>query len=100
MYDELAEYNKTARTPFEIRIGINCGPVVAGVIGKSKFIYDLWGDTVNVASRMEALCPKGEILVTECVKNACKGGNVKFEPAQEIEVKGKGLMTTYVIKQI
>ena len=100
MYDELAEFNKTARTPFEIRIGINCGPVVAGVIGKSKFIYDLWGDTVNVASRMEALCPKGEILVTECIKNACKGDKVKFEPAQEFEVKGKGLMTAYVIKQI
>ena len=49
---------------------------------------------------MEALCPKGEILVTECVKNACKGGKVKFEPAQEFEVKGKGLMTAYVIKQI
>ena len=98
MYDELAEYNKTARTPFEIRIGINCGPVVAGVIGKSKFIYDLWGDTVNVASRMEALCPKGEILITENVKEAC-GDKITIETVREFEVKGKGVMTVYTVQK-
>ena len=96
MYKDLQEYNKTAKHPMDIRIGINCGSVIAGVIGKSKFIYDLWGDTVNVASRMESLCPKGEILVTENIKLACKN-QIDFEPVQEVEVKGKGLMKAYVV---
>ena len=96
MYKDLQEYNKTAKHPMDIRIGINCGSVIAGVIGKSKFIYDLWGDTVNVASRMESLCPKGEILVTENIKLACKN-QIDFDPVQEVEVKGKGLMKAYVV---
>lgn len=96
MYKDLQEYNKTAKHPMDIRIGINCGSVIAGVIGKSKFIYDLWGDTVNVASRMESLCPKGEILVTENIKLACKN-QIDFEPVQEVEVKGKGLMKAYAV---
>lgn len=97
LYDDLKEYNKTAIIPFKVRIGINSGTVIAGVIGKNKFIYDMWGDTVNVASRMESLCNPGEILVTESVKVKA---DKKFSFSEEIQkdVKGKGLMKTYIVK--
>ncbi|MGB3694689.1 MAG: adenylate/guanylate cyclase domain-containing protein [Spirulinaceae cyanobacterium] len=79
---------------FQIRIGINTGPVVAGVIGTKKFIYDLWGDTVNIASRMESQGISGRIQVTaatyECLKH-----KYKFESRGTVAIKGKGEMVTY-----
>ncbi len=83
--------------PFQIRIGINCGPVVAGVIGSNKFIYDLWGDTVNVASRMESTGIPGYIQVTESIYNQLKAF-YEFEPRGLTPVKGKGEMMTYWLK--
>lgn len=80
--------------PLEIRIGINTGSVVAGVIGMRKFIYDLWGDAVNVASRMESSGIAGKIQVTETVYELLKD-QFSFEKRGEINIKGKGLMTTY-----
>ncbi|HWL50314.1 MAG TPA: adenylate/guanylate cyclase domain-containing protein, partial [Acidimicrobiia bacterium] len=82
--------------PLEVRIGIDTGPVVAGVIGKSKFIYDLWGDTVNAASRMEAHGVPGRIQVTERLRQRL-GDRYRFEPRGTIEVKGKGEMVTYFL---
>jgi PAS domain S-box-containing protein len=79
---------------FKIRIGINTGPVVAGVIGTKKIIYDLWGDTVNVASRMESSGEPGQIQVTASTYELLKDQFI-FETRGEIDVKGKGKMMTY-----
>jgi len=79
---------------FQIRIGINTGSVVAGVIGIKKFIYDLWGDAVNIASRMESSGAPGSIQVTEETYRRLRE-NYVFEKRGEIPVKGKGKMTTY-----
>jgi class 3 adenylate cyclase len=82
--------------PFEVRIGIDTGPVVAGVIGRSKFIYDLWGDTVNTASRMESHAPPGAIQVTERVEMRLRNAYA-LEARGPIAVKGKGSVTAYVL---
>ena len=96
MLEDLAEYNKTADIKFQIRIGLNNGPVTAGVIGTTKFIYDVWGNTVNVASRMETAATPGGIRITDNLKKDLAGQKgLKFSKAIECEVKGKGLMKTY-----
>lgn len=98
MYKDLEEYNRTAKIPFKMRIGLNSGSVIAGVIGKNKFIYDLWGDTANIASRMEGLCRPGKIRVTEAVaKFVYKNKLATLVYEEDCEVKGKGVMRTYEI---
>ncbi len=79
--------------PVQIRVGINSGAVVAGVIGRRKFAYDLWGDAVNVAARMEATGEIGRIQVPDELAAALQD-RFTFEPRGEIEVKGKGKMRT------
>jgi len=85
-----------ARLGIRFRIGINCGPVVAGVIGTKKFIYDVWGDTVNVASRMESLGVPGRIHVSPAVRERL-GDRFEFESRGLIDVKGKGAIPTYFL---
>ena len=99
MYQDLAKYNETADIKFNIRIGLNSGPVTAGVIGTHKFIYDVWGDTVNVASRMETAANPGAIRITEDLKNLLEGAGFEFTDAIECKIKGKGLMKTYEVIQ-
>lgn len=82
--------------PICLRVGIHTGPVVAGVIGRRKFIYDLWGDTVNTASRMESLGLSNTIQVTEDVRQQLND-RYEFAPRGPIEVKGKGSMMTYLL---
>ncbi|PPT07883.1 Adenylate cyclase [Geitlerinema sp. FC II] len=82
---------------FQIRIGINTGVVVAGVIGTKKFIYDLWGDAVNVASRMESSGEPGRIQVTQATYNILKNKYI-LESRGTVKVKGKGEMSTYWLK--
>jgi adenylate cyclase len=81
-----------------LRIGIHTGPVVAGVIGENKFAYDLWGDNVNIASRMESHGLPGRIQVTEPFARALAGA-WEFEDRGLIEVKGQGPMRTFLLKQ-
>lgn len=83
-------------TPLQLRIGVDTGAVVAGVIGRRKFSYDVWGDTVNTASRMESHGLPGRIHVTERVARAA-GHLFRFEPRDPVHVKGKGEMATYFL---
>ncbi len=90
----IQELNVKLEANFEIRIGINSGPVVAGVIGTKKFIYDLWGNAVNTASRMESHGIPGRIQVSHYTHEWLQD-KYEFEDRGEIEIKGKGKMRTY-----
>ncbi|MBE9042590.1 PAS domain-containing protein, partial [Oscillatoriales cyanobacterium LEGE 11467] len=94
MQRAIARFKTDRGETFQIRIGINTGPVVAGVIGIKKFIYDLWGDTVNVASRMESTGVPGGIQVTEATYLQLQE-RYRFERRGIVDIKGKGQMETY-----
>jgi class 3 adenylate cyclase len=94
--DEVLQSLQKAYPDLSLRIGVNSGPVVAGVIGRSKFIYDLWGDAVNTASRMESQGCENQIQVTQDVCDKMTE-RYRFEERGVIEVKGKGPMKTHFL---
>jgi class 3 adenylate cyclase len=94
MQQEITRFQRDDGEPFRLRIGINTGSVVAGVIGIKKFIYDLWGDAVNVASRMESQGDAGGIQVTATTYEHLKE-RYRFQERGTITVKGRGEMKTY-----
>ena len=94
MQDAVAELSREMGEKVELRIGVHSGPAIAGVIGTSKVFYDVWGDTVNTASRMESHGLPGRIQVTDAT-HALLGDRYLFEDRGVIDIKGKGPLKTY-----
>jgi len=96
MLEVMGQFNAQSPHQLEIRIGISTGAAVAGVIGKRKFVYDLWGDVVNTASRMESHGVAGRIQITDATRQAL-GLPFLLEPRGAIDVTGKGRMNTWFL---
>ena len=96
MIDSLANFNEHSPYKLQVRIGMNSGAVVAGVIGKRKFLYDLWGDAVNIASRMESHGLPGRIQITESTRRQL-GDSFVLEPRGNIDVKGRGQIQAWFL---
>lgn len=85
---------------FEMRVGIHTGPVVAGIVGVKKFQYDIWGDTVNTASRMESNGSVGEVNISQATYELLKDENdLTFKSRGKIEAKGKGEIEMYFVSK-
>ena len=96
MVEAVERANRDLGTPFKARIGIHSGPVVAGIIGTHRFVYDVWGDTVNVASRLESHGLANRVQVSEATARLIEG-SFELEPRGTISVKGKGKMKTFFL---
>jgi adenylate cyclase len=96
MHETVEKFSRQSQSILKLRIGICTGPVIAGIIGQNKFIYDLWGDTVNTASRMESHGVPGRTQVTAATYEFLRD-RFQFEERGTIEVKGKGSMKTYFL---
>ncbi len=96
MLEAVSAVAEATELELQARIGIHTGPITAGVIGTHKFVYDVWGDTVNTASRMESHSLPGHIQLSAATK-AALGDRFKLERRGLVEIKGKGMMETYFL---
>ena len=92
----LDEFSKGLNYPLQMRIGIHTGTVAAGVVGKKRFSYDLWGDVVNIASRFESACEPDKIHVSQAVKIRLEN-DYTFADGGLVELKGKGINKSYYL---
>ena len=96
--EEINDFNRANKFDLNVRVGVHSGPVIGGVIGESRFMYDMWGDTVNVASRMESGGIAGKVQISETTYDLVKLlPNLNCSPRGEIQVKGKGQMNTWLV---
>ena len=96
MLDNVSRFRTIDDAQISLRIGIHAGPAVAGIIGQRKFAFDVWGTTVNIASRMESLGEPGRVHISESLANAL-AGKFSFTDRGMIDVKGVGAMRTFFL---
>jgi class 3 adenylate cyclase len=97
MVSAITTAGATCGVPLQVRIGVHTGALIAGVLGTHKFVYDVWGDTVNTAKRMESYGLPGRIHVSAATRKAL-GKGFQFEPRGTLDIKGKGLVETYFLR--
>ena len=97
MHEHLQQRKNEGKEPFEIRIGVHTGPVVAGIVGVKKFAYDIWGDTVNIASRMESSGEAGKVNISGSTYELVKD-KFKCEHRGKILAKNKGEIDMYFVE--
>ncbi|MBK9174823.1 MAG: response regulator [Flavobacteriales bacterium] len=99
MRERQEERRAHGKPAFEMRLGIHTGPVVAGIVGRRKFQYDIWGDTVNIASRMETTGEPGEVNISEATYQLVKDEqDLLFTPRGKVSAKGKGEMEMFYVR--
>ena len=94
---DIEKFNRAYNTSIHLRIGISTGSVVAGVIGRRRFAYDLWGDTVNLACRLESLGQAGSIQVSDVTYERLKD-KYQFDGSRSIDIKGRGTELAHALR--
>ena len=100
MIQRRADNKQSGKAFFDMRLGIHTGPIVAGVVGVKKFQYDIWGDTVNTASRMETNSEKGKVNISDDTYQTINElPEFSFEPRGKLKAKGKGEVEMYFVQR-